>query len=190
MPDRTPRWLAIGRIAHDRFLRQEDGPVYARLEMALAWVSHEGDVLLNETRRVRVYPLAGGEQLIDFGLTFQPQVEQVTFGQSTFGILAARVAHPLEVMWGGGRILNARGALNEEEVHRQPAEWVRLFGADQPKRNERDCNSWPSGEHPPPPHMARARRWLDVCGAVCAPCQDNTQRRNAEFSISGLCSRR
>ena len=126
--------VGIGRIAHDSFLRQEDGPVYARLEMALAWVSHEGDVLLNEIRRVRVCPLAGGEQLIDFDLTFEPQVEQVTFGQSTFGILAARVAHPLEVLRGGGRILNARGALNEEEVHRQAAEWCDYSGPISPNR--------------------------------------------------------
>ncbi len=124
--------VGIGRIAHDSFLRQEDGPVNARLEMALDWVSHEGDVLLNEIRRVRVYPLAGGEQLIDFDLTFESQVEQVTFGQSTFGILAARVAHPMEVLRGGGRILNARGALNEEGVHRQTAEWCDYSGPISP----------------------------------------------------------
>ena len=124
--------VGIGRIAHDRFLTQEDGPVYARLEMALDWVSHEGDVLLNEIRRVRVCPLAGGEQLIDFDLTFESQVEQVTFGQSTFGILAARVAHPMEVLRGGGRILNARGALNEEGVHRQTAEWCDYAGPISP----------------------------------------------------------
>lgn len=120
--------VGIGRIEHDRFLRQEDGPVYARLEMALDWVSHEGEVLLNEVRRVRVCPLSGGEQLIDFDLTFVPQVEQVTFGQSTFGILAARVAHSLESGRGGGRILNARGEVNEEGVHRQRAEWCDYSG--------------------------------------------------------------
>ena len=125
--------VGIGRIVHDGFLRQEDGPVYARLEIALAWVSHEGEVLLDEIRRVRVCPLAGGEQLIDFDLTFAPRGEQVTFGQSTFGILAARVAHSLESGRGLGRILNAGGALNEAGVHRQAAEWWRLCGADQPK---------------------------------------------------------
>ncbi|MCY4082463.1 MAG: PmoA family protein [Caldilineaceae bacterium] len=124
--------VGIGRIEHDRFLRQEDGPVYARLEMALAWVSHEGEVLLNEIRRVRVCPLAGGEQLIDFDLTFAPRVEQVTFGQSTFGILAARVAHSLESGRGGGRIVNARGALNEEEVHLRRAEWCDYAGPISP----------------------------------------------------------
>ena len=118
----------VGRIAQRRFLCQEDGPVYARLEMVLDWVSHTGEALLAETRRVRVYPLAGREQLIDFDLTFEPQVEKVTFGQSTFGILAARVAHSLEAMRGGGRILNARGALNEAQVHRQPAEWCDYSG--------------------------------------------------------------
>ena len=124
--------VGIGRIVHNSFLRQEDGPVYARLEMALDWVSHEREVLLKEIRRVRVYPLAGGEQLIDFDLTFEPQVEQVTFGQSTFGILAARVAHSLEAGRGGGRILNAHGALNEEEVHRQQAEWCDYSGPISP----------------------------------------------------------
>ena len=124
--------VGIGRIMHDRFLRQEDGPVYARLELALDWVSHEGDVLLNEIRRVRVYPLAGGEQLIDFDLTFEPQVEQVTFGQSTFGILAARVAHSLESGSGRrARILNARGALERGGGPSSEGRVVRLFGADQ-----------------------------------------------------------
>ena len=124
--------VGIGRIVHDRFLRQEDGPVYARLEMALAWVSHEGEVLLEEIRRVRVCPLAGGGQLIDFDLTFAPRVEQVTFGQSTFGILAARVAHSMEAGRGLGRILNARGALNEMGVHRQAAEWCDYAGPISP----------------------------------------------------------
>lgn len=120
--------VGIGRIAHRGFSIQEDGPVYARLEMALEWMNHEETALLREKRCLRVYPLAGGEQLIDFDLTFEPQVEQVTFGQSTFGILAARVAHSLEVMRGGGRILNARGALNEAGVHRQQAEWCDYSG--------------------------------------------------------------
>ena len=124
--------VGIGRIAHDGFLRQEDGPVYARLEMALDWISHEEEALLSETRSLRVYPLAGGEQLIDFDLTFRPQVEEVTFGQSAFGILAARVAHPLEVMRGGGRILNARGGLNEAGVHLQQAEWCDYSGPISP----------------------------------------------------------
>ena len=124
--------VGIGRIVHADFLRQEDGPVYARLEMALAWVSHEGEVLLDETRRVRVCPLAGGEQLIDFDVTFAPKVERVTFGQSTFGILAARVAHSLEAGRGSGRILNAGGALNEAGVHRQRAEWCDYAGPISP----------------------------------------------------------
>ena len=124
--------VGIGRIVHDGFLRQEDGPVYARLEIALAWVSHEGEVLLDEIRRVRVCPLAGGEQLIDFDLTFAPRGEQVTFGQSTFGILAARVAHSLESGRGLGRILNAGGALNEAGVHRQAAEWCDYAGPISP----------------------------------------------------------
>ncbi len=159
--------VGIGRIAHDRFLRQEDGPVYARLEMALAWVSHEGVVLLNEIRRVRVCPLAGGEQLIDFDLTFQPQVEQVTFGQSTFGILAARVAHPLEAGRGGGRILNARGALNEEGVHRQRAEWCDYAGPVSPNEtNGIAILGHPDNLHSPHTWHVRDDGWM--CAAPFA----------------------
>ena len=159
--------VGIGRIAHDRFMGQEDGPVYARLEMALAWVSHEGDVLLNEIRRVRVYPLAGGEQLIDFGLTFQPQVEQVTFGQSTFGILAARVAHPLEAGRGGGRILNAHGALNEAGVHRQSAEWCDYSGPISPdETNGIAILGHPENIHHPHTWHVRDDGWM--CAAPFA----------------------
>ena len=157
----------IGRVAHGRFLRQEDGPVYARLEMELAWINHEMEVLLNETRRVRVYPLAGGEQLIDFDLTFRPQVEQATFGQSTFGILAARVAHPLEVMRGGGRILNARGALNEEEVHRQAAEWCDYSGPISPNEtNGLAILGHPENIHHPNTWHVRDDGWM--CAAPFA----------------------
>ncbi len=159
--------VGIGRIAHDRFLQQEDGPVYARLEMALDWVSHEGEVLLNEIRRVRVYPLAGGEQLIDFDLTFRPQIEQVTFGQSTFGILAARVAHPMEVLRGGGRILNARGALNEEGVHRQQSEWCDYSGPISPdETNGIAVLGHPENIHHPHTWHVRDDGWM--CAAPFA----------------------
>ncbi len=159
--------VGIGRIAHNSFLRQEDGPVYARLEMALDWVSHEGEVLLSEFRRVRVYPLAGGEQLIDFDLTFEPQVEQVTFGQSTFGILAARVAHSLESGRGGGRILNARGALNEEGVHRQKAEWCDYSGSISPNEtNGIAILGHPVNHHHPHTWHVRDDGWM--CAAPFA----------------------
>ena len=159
--------VGIGRIAHRRFLRQEDGPVYARLEMALDWISHTGEALLSETRRVRVCPLAGREQLIDFDLTFRPQVEQVTFGQSTFGILAARVAHPLEAMRGGGRILNARGQLNEPEVHRQPADWCDYSGPISPvETNGLAIFGHPDNIHHPPLWHVRDDGWM--CAAPFA----------------------
>ena len=159
--------VGIGRIAHDRFLRQEDGPVYARLEMALAWVSHEEEVLLSEVRSVRVFPLAGGEQLIDFDLTFKPQVEQVTFGQSTFGILAARVTHSLESGRGGGRILNARGALNEEGVHRQRAEWCDYAGPIRPdETNGIAILGHPDNLHAPHTWHVRDDGWM--CAAPFA----------------------
>ncbi len=151
----------IGRIAHRQFLRQEDGPVFARLEMALDWIDHEEETLLRENRRLRVYPLAGGEQLIDFDLTFEPQVEQVTFGQSTFGILAARVAHSLEAMRGGGRILNARGALNEAEVHRQQAEWCDYSGPVSPtETNGIAILSHPQNLHFPNSWHVRDDGWM------------------------------
>ena len=159
--------VGIGRIAHDSFLRQEDGPVYARLEMALDWVSHEREVLVNEIRRVRVYPLAGGEQLLDLHVTFEPQVEQVTFGQSTFGILAARVAHSLEAGRGGGRILNARGALNEEGVHRQPAEWCDYSGPIGPEEtNGIALLGHPENIHHPHTWHVRDDGWM--CAAPFA----------------------
>ena len=159
--------VGIGRIAHRRFICQEDGPVYARLEMALDWISHTGETLLTETRGVRVYPLAGREQLIDFDLTFQPQVEQVTFGQSTFGILAARVAHPLEVMRGGGRILNAHGQLNEPEVHRQPAEWCDYSGPISPtETNGLAIFGHPDNIHHPAHWHVRDDGWM--CAAPFA----------------------
>jgi hypothetical protein len=57
-----------------------------------------------------------------------PVQEAVTFGQTSFGFLAARVAQPMTVFDGGGEIRNARGGRNEQGCHLKRAEWIDQSG--------------------------------------------------------------
>ncbi len=182
--------VGIGRIAQRKFLKQEDGPVYARLEMELDWISHSGEALLSEIRRVRIYPLAGREQLIDFDLTFRPRVERVTFGRSTFGILAARVAHSLEVTRAGGRVCTARGGLNEAELHRRPAEWCDYAGPITPdETNGLAIFDHPDNIHHPAIWHVRDDGWMCVAPfareAVTLRGDESLQLRYRVFAHAG-----
>jgi hypothetical protein len=155
--------IGVGRQLHRGFLQQEDGPLFASLGMLVDWVSQTGETLLSEERRVRIYGLAGGEQIIDLALTFSPQVESVTFGKTNFGVLAVRFAAPLEVIRGNGRIQNSHGHINEAALHLQRAQWCDYAGpllGDQ--INGLAIFDHPQNVHFPAPWHVRDDGWLCI----------------------------
>ena len=73
-------------------------------------------------------PLPHGESLIDIRLVYRPAEDSVTFGQTSFGFLAARVAKTMGVNDGGGELINSEGGRNEEGVFWKPARWMDYSG--------------------------------------------------------------
>jgi len=160
------RVVGIGRQVHRGFTEQTDGPVFAGVTVRIDWVSHTQETLLEEERRVCLFPLANGEQLIELVLTLRPRAERVTFGQSSYGILALRVARSIEAGRGGGRILNARGALNEAGCHLQASEWCDYSGPITAGQwNGIALFDHPDNPYHPPAWMTRNDGWM--CAAPC-----------------------
>jgi len=117
-----------GRQVQQAILRLEDGPVYAEAAISLQWQRPDGVPLLAETRIVRVYSLPQREWLMDWVLEFRALEKEVSFGKTPFGPLGVRVAKPISVLDGNGRIENARGQVNEAQVFWQAAEWCDYSG--------------------------------------------------------------
>lgn len=117
-----------GVIAHEAIQAIEDGPVFARVVARSAWVE-SGEIRLKETRTITVYRGDPDTRLLDIALVLSPPGDQpVTLNKTTFGLLAVRVPATMNVFDGGGAIVNAKGDVNEREVHLSRAEWLDLSG--------------------------------------------------------------
>jgi hypothetical protein len=117
-----------GLIVHKQLEVQESGAVFARLAQRTGWV-FAGTELLTELRTLTLYHTAEAFRLLDIGLELTPAGKQpVTFGKTSFGLLAVRVAPSLSVFDGGGEIRTARGDRNERGAHLRHAEWLDQSG--------------------------------------------------------------
>ncbi len=117
-----------GLIVHQQFEELEDGPVFCRVLQRNTWTIH-GTNLLQERRQFKFYASTEEFRLIDVDLEFTTAGDApVTFGQTTFGFLAVRVAQSMSVFDGGGEILNSHGDRNEQEAHLKRADWLDQSG--------------------------------------------------------------
>lgn len=123
-----------GVIAHEQLAEQEDGPIFCRLVQKNRWI-HERTELLRETRIITIYKQLADFRLIDIELELAPAgTEPVTFGKTSFGFLAARVAQSMTVFDGAGEIRNSNGDLNEQNAHFKTARWMDQSGPVTPQR--------------------------------------------------------
>lgn len=117
-----------GQQVHYEFGPLEDGPVYARMVSKVHWISPSRNIVVDETRDVKVYAADGNQMLIDFVLTFRPVSKPVIFNKTNFALLAIRMAKPITVFDGSGRIRNSDGARNEVEIFWTRAKWCDYSG--------------------------------------------------------------
>jgi hypothetical protein len=118
-----------GRIVHQRIERYEDGDTAASLTALNHWVNDQGEVLLEERRRIEVEPLANGEWLTTIDLELSNPRRSITLEKTPFGLLGVRMAKTIGVHDGGGRIRNSEGGVNETGVFWKPARWCDYSGA-------------------------------------------------------------
>lgn len=123
-----------GIIAHEALDLMEDGPIFSRIVQRLNWNNGEQRIL-RETRTITMFRAAGDFRAMDIEMTLAPASSNaVTFGKTSFGFLAARVAQSMTVFDGGGEIRTSRGNLNESQVHLTRAEWLDQSGPIAPNK--------------------------------------------------------
>jgi hypothetical protein len=118
-----------GKIRHKRIIKFEDSDEQASMVVENEWVNNDGKVLLLETRRITVLPLANAEWLLTIDMEFKAANGTVTLGKTPFGMIGVRMAKTIGVNDGGGEIRNSAGAVNEKEVLWKKARWVDYSGA-------------------------------------------------------------
>lgn len=116
------------KIVHQRIERFDDAPDQAALQTRNTWLGPDGKAILNERRRMTVRPLNKGEWMLIVELHITPAAGDVTFGKTSFGLFATRVAKTMSVADGGGTITNSEGGVNEKAVFWKPARWMDTSG--------------------------------------------------------------
>jgi hypothetical protein len=116
-----------GIIAHEALDLMEDGPIFSRLIQRARWRHNNNDVL-RETRTVTTFVASNDFRALDIEITLTPATNAVTFGKTSFGFLAARVAQSMTPFDGAGEIRTSTGALNEARVHLTHAAWLDQSG--------------------------------------------------------------
>jgi len=117
-----------GRIVHRSFKSLVSGPVYGEIVSAGDWVSHEGEKVLEEERRLKVYNTPRSVRVMDYEVNLKAPEKDVRFGDTKEGgIISVRVASSMDVV-NGGRIENAYGGINEDETWGKRAHWCDYSG--------------------------------------------------------------
>jgi hypothetical protein len=117
-----------GVIAHESLELQEDGPIFARVVQRACWRDKQND-LLRETRTITAYSISNNFRALDIEIALTPAASNaVTFGKTSFGFLAARVAQSMTPFDGSGEIRASTGKINESQVHLTHAEWLDQSG--------------------------------------------------------------
>jgi hypothetical protein len=154
----------VGQIVHQRIDGDGllDGNDVAGIVAVNHWVAG-GQALLEETRRVYVFPLADQQWLLVLDLTLAAKGKPATLGKTPFGPLGVRMAKSIGVHDGGGLIRNSAGDRQEVGVFWKPAKWVDYSGPIAEKVAEgitlMDHPDNPS--HPTPFHV-RGDGWMGV----------------------------
>ena len=117
-----------GRIVHRDFDTVSSGPVYGHIVDQLEWVSNAGEPVLQEVRDMKIYNVSPSK-LVDMQLTLTaPADNDVVFGDTKEGgLLSLRVAGTMKAT-SGGKMENAIGSINEQEMWGKRAQWADYSG--------------------------------------------------------------
>jgi hypothetical protein len=117
-----------GYTRHVEFIEQSSGPVFGGFVAKNRWESHEGNAVLTEIRRLRVYNVEGATRLFDYGVTWIADYGDVTFNDTKeAGVISFRVATSMDGAR-GGVITNSEGGRGESECWGKPAAWCDYAG--------------------------------------------------------------
>jgi hypothetical protein len=117
-----------GRIMHAGFDWMTSGPVWGGFQQRAQWVAPDGQILMDDVRRFRMYRLRGRIRLWDIEAEFTPRDGTVTFGQTNENALPLmRVADIIDE-WDGGTMSLSTGETGSPSCFGKRAEWADCSG--------------------------------------------------------------
>lgn len=117
-----------GRQLHRRFMTLESGPVFGHLTALIDWQDENGNLLLQETRSIRVYNLPRDSRYLDIATQLHATNGDVIFGDTKEGGFPfIRVNEQINVHH-TGRLTAANGAVGEANIFGAVTEWVDYSG--------------------------------------------------------------
>jgi hypothetical protein len=181
-----------GRIIPVEVSREgyEDGDSSASMRMVNHWVNAaDQSIQLREIRRTEIRPINGAQSwfmIIDLELAPQ-KGKTAILGATGFGLIAVRVAKSIGVHDGGGRILNSKGQINEEQIFRKPARWCDYSGRIS---NAVDglagitLMNHPMNPHNPTAFHVRNDGWMGCCLSLDAPVEvTESQKLRVRYAL-------
>ena len=117
-----------GFTRHQKFLDKKEGKEFGGFTAQGLWTNSEGDPVLTETRRIRLYNAGDEIRLFDYDITFSATHGDVTFGETKeAGVLGVRVAPSMNGSV-GGMITNSNGGRGEADCWGKKAAWCDYSG--------------------------------------------------------------
>ena len=113
---------------HQEITQMIEGAVFGQFQQRLIWADKEHNMLMKETRTVRVYATPSSARLLELTVALTAPVADVVLGDTLEGgICCVRVATSMDAN-NGGRIENSCGGIGEAETWGKPAHWCDYSG--------------------------------------------------------------
>ncbi|MPY89036.1 MAG: hypothetical protein GEU99_14045 [Luteitalea sp.] len=159
-----------GRIRHRRIEHLEDADDFALVVSEADWVDGNGDVVMRERRQTFAKLLPREEWMLVIDIRLDAADEAAVIEPSSFGPIGVRLAKPISVHYGGGRIRNSEGFEGETAVFRKPARWVDYSGQSATGIIEGlTLMDHPSNPRHPAPFHVREDGWMGAMLALHDP---------------------
>ena len=117
-----------GRVVHQGFTQKHGGAVVSRIYAENNWETKDGDVLMTDWQKFRIYNLPEDGTIIDLDLSFVASEGDVHFGDTKEGGIMCIRVHPSMNASEGGKIENAFGGIDESETWGKRANWCDYSG--------------------------------------------------------------
>ncbi|HHX72918.1 MAG TPA: hypothetical protein GX701_08360 [Clostridiales bacterium] len=119
-----------GFIRNKKLYDFVNGGAYTAFTAENQWTTHEGEPLLDETTRYKVYQMPDAASLFDVEITLTAAYDDVTLGATKeAGPLAIRMAENLKVQ-NTGTMVSGHGGINEDEIWMKRAPFVDYYGTE------------------------------------------------------------
>jgi hypothetical protein len=126
--------VKIGKTVNTGFTSLVSGPVFGEFQATTDWIMPDGKRVATDTRTVHIYPLPGGDRLLDFAITVKPDGGPLLFGDNKDGVFGLRLPDSLSVnpsvkpaRPGTGHYINSVGD-KDGAAWGKAAEWVDYWG--------------------------------------------------------------